>query len=147
MYSALMTEGGQALFRVVRFFSRRWTSSASQELTGHMRHVQHILTVEAVHAAAGEATVNAVAHQLGLDHSGASRMVRDAAEAGYLERVESEEDRRRTALRLTTAGKDLLSGAHQWQQRTFEDLTANWEDHDREQFAGHLRRMADELGA
>lgn len=142
-----MTDGGPALFRLVRFWSRRWTTRTSEELTGEMRHVQHILVVEAVDAMRGEATVNAVAHQLGLDHSGASRMVRDAAAAGYLTREESEEDRRRTVVRLTAEGSDLLTGARQWQQRAFDELTATWDPKDKAQFAGYLRRMAGELGA
>lgn len=142
-----MSDGGPALFRLVRFWSRRWTTRVSAELTGEMRHVQHILVVEAVDAMPAEATVNAVAHQLGLDHSGASRMVKDAAAAGYLTREESEEDKRRTVVRLTAEGSELLAGARQWQQRAFDELTATWSPKDKAQFAGYLRRMAGELGA
>lgn len=142
-----MSDGGPSLFRLVRFWSRRWTTRASEELTGEMRHVQHILVVEAVDALRGEATVNAVARQLGLDHSGASRMVKDAAAAGYLSREESDEDRRRTVVRLTTDGSELLAGAREWQERAFDELTATWDPQDKAQFAGYLRRMAGELGA
>jgi DNA-binding MarR family transcriptional regulator len=144
MYSPGMTErnGGPALFRLVRFWSRRWTSQAAASTTGD---VGHILVVEAVHGA-GEATVNAVAHQLGLDHSGASRMVRAAAEAGYLVRAESEQDRRRVLLRLTDKGQDLLAGARDWQNRMFDELTETWPEHDRAQFAGYLRKLAGQLG-
>jgi hypothetical protein len=42
-------DGGPALFHLVRFWSRRWAGRASEELTGELRHVQHILVVEAVH--------------------------------------------------------------------------------------------------
>jgi DNA-binding MarR family transcriptional regulator len=134
------SDGGPALFRLVRFFARRWISQASLASAGN---VQHILVLEAVHATAtGEATINAVAHQLGLDHSGASRMVKDATESGYLSRVESEQDRRRTVLRLTTQGHDLLDAAHQWQRRTFDELTETWSTHDRTQFAIYLTRLA-----
>jgi hypothetical protein len=38
-------DGGPALFRMVRFRSRRRTMRASDELTGQMRHVQHSLVV------------------------------------------------------------------------------------------------------
>lgn len=134
--------GGPALFRLVRFWSRRWTNEASAAVSDH---VQHILAVEAVHGA-GEATVNGVARQLGLDHSGASRIVRDAAAAGYLTRTESEQDRRRTSLRLTGKGQELLDGARAWQSQVFDDLTATWDEHDKAQFAGYLRRLAGELG-
>ncbi|MFF4619229.1 MarR family winged helix-turn-helix transcriptional regulator [Nonomuraea jabiensis] len=147
-------DGGPALFHLVRFWSRRWAGRASEELTGQLRHVQHIQVVEAVHTnarAGGQApeppTVGTVAHQLGLDHSGASRMVRDAVEAGYLARDTSERDRRRACLRLTESGHALLAGARQWQRRAFEELTASWDERDRRQFATYLRRLADDLGA
>jgi DNA-binding MarR family transcriptional regulator len=141
----VQTDGGPALFRLVRFFSRRWLNQAS---IASAANVQHILVLEAVHAAApGEATINAVAHQLGLDHSGASRMVKDTTESGYLSRVESEQDRRRTVLRLTTQGHDLLDAAHQWQRKTFDDLTQTWSPHDRTQFAAYLTRLATETSS
>lgn len=142
-------DGGPALFRLVRFWSRRWTMRASEELTGQMRHVQHILVAEAVDTASrssAEATVSAVAHQLGLDHSGASRMVSDAVAAGYLTRVPAERDRRRACLQLTQNGRDLLTGARGWQRRVFDELTSTWDEQDRRQFAAYLRRLADELG-
>jgi DNA-binding MarR family transcriptional regulator len=142
-------DGGPALFRLVRFWSRRWTMRASAELTGQPRHVQHILVAEAVGSAGGgrgEATVNAVAHQLGLDHSGASRMVSDAVAAGYLTRAPSAHDRRRACLRLTKNGRDLLTGSRRWQRRVFDELTATWDERDRRQFAVYLQRLVDELG-
>ncbi|WP_031170566.1 MarR family winged helix-turn-helix transcriptional regulator [Streptosporangium roseum] len=152
-------DGGPTLFRLVRFWSRRWAGQASEELTGELRHVQHIMVIEAVAtnthpagaapvAGAHEAvTVGTVAHRLGLDHSGASRMVRDAVEAGYLVRATSERDRRRAALRLTESGQELLAGARQWQRQAFEELTASWAERDRRQFASYLQRLADDVGA
>jgi DNA-binding MarR family transcriptional regulator len=142
-------DGGPALFRLVRYWSRRWSAQASHDLTGEMRHVQHILAVEAVRTAEGggeEATVATVAHQLGLDHSGASRIVRDAVAAGYLVRAVSPQDRRRASLRLTAEGRRLLTGARDWQRAAYDDLTAQWSAEDRERFAGYLQRLATELG-
>ncbi|WP_345558478.1 MarR family winged helix-turn-helix transcriptional regulator [Nonomuraea rosea] len=143
-------DGGPALFRLVRFWSRRWAGRASEELTGESRHVQHILVVEAACTSADEGeppTVGTVAHQLGLDHSGASRMVKDAVEAGYLARDTSARDRRRASLRLTESGHALLAGSRQWQREAFEELTAGWEEADRRQFGAYLRRLADDVGA
>jgi DNA-binding MarR family transcriptional regulator len=142
-------DGGPALFRLVRFWSRRWINRASEEQTGETRHVQHILAVEAVHTgndATEEATVGTVAHQLGLDHSGASRIVKDATKAGYLTRSSSEQDRRRASLQLTSHGANLLAGSRQWQRHAFDELTVGWDDYDRRQFAAYLTRLADELG-
>jgi len=147
--TASAADGGPALFRLVRFWSRRWTMRASEELTGQMRHIQHILVAEAADTTSrrpAEATIGTVAHQLGLDHSGASRMVRDAVAAGYLTRVASERDRRRVCLQLTPSGHDLLTGSRQWQRRAFGELTITWDQQDRRQFAAYLQRLADELG-
>ncbi len=138
----VLPEGGPALFRLVRFFARRWITQASMASEAN---VQHILVLEAVNASRdGEPTINAVAHQLGLDHSGASRMVKQTVAAGYLIRAESEQDRRRTVIRITTAGHDLLDAAHQWQRQKFDELTQTWPDHDRRQFAAYLHRLAGE---
>ena len=139
------TEAGPALFRMVRYWSRRWVNRTSEELTGEMRHVHHILVVEAVdsgRAHLAEVTVATVANHLGLDHSGASRMVRDAVSAGYLERGTSSQDRRQVALHLTDSGRELLAGSHEWQRLTFDRLTADWSPADRQRFAGYLVRLA-----
>ncbi|KAA8889817.1 winged helix-turn-helix transcriptional regulator [Nocardia colli] len=141
-------DGGPALFRLVRFWSRRWINRTSADLPDELRHAQHVQVVEAVAATVeqdAEATITSVSHQLGLDHSGASRMVRDATAAGFLSRAESEHDRRRTALALTASGERLLAEARDWQRQVFTELTADWDDADRQRFAGYLRRLSNEL--
>ncbi|MFC8526758.1 MarR family winged helix-turn-helix transcriptional regulator [Nocardia sp. NPDC057227] len=140
-------DGGPALFRLVRFWSRRWLDGTGPQLPEELRHTQHIQVVEAVAAATengAEATVTTVAHLLGLDHAAAGRMVRDAGTDGYVSRTESTVDRRPTALRLTPRGTRLLTGAQQWQRRIFTELTADWSDEDRDRFAGYLHRLGAE---
>ncbi|UGT64595.1 MarR family winged helix-turn-helix transcriptional regulator [Nocardia asteroides] len=140
-------DGGPALFRLVRFWSRRWLDGTGPQLPEELRHTQHIQVVEAVAAGTengAEATVGTIAHLLGLDHSAAGRMVRDAGTDGYVSRTESTVDQRRTALRLTPRGTRLLTGAQQWQRRIFTELTADWSDEDRDRFAGYLHRLGAE---
>lgn len=144
-------DGGPALFRLVRFWSRRWAARAyattPTEPDTDTRRIQYIQVLEAVDAGlrmGGEVTVTTVADQLGLDHSGASRMVRDTATAGFLVRADSVHDRRRVVLQLTDEGRHLLAEAHTWQRRCFDELTASWPDHDRCRFAAYLQRLADE---
>ncbi len=141
-------DGGPALFRLVRFWSRRWVNRALDpgEPDGDMRQVQYIQAVEAVAARSGaeEATVTTVATQLGLDHSGASRIVRETVAAGYLRRADSAHDRRRVVLELTDRGRDLLAASRDWQRRCFDELTASWDADDRRRFARYLQRLADE---
>jgi DNA-binding MarR family transcriptional regulator len=134
-------DGGPALFRLVRFWGRRWAGQASAQETAP---VQRILVVEAAHAN-DDATIASVARQLGLDHSGASRMVRDAEADGYLVRVTSPDDRRRVAVRLTPAGHELLAASQRWQREVFAKLTQAWAERDQRQFAAYLQRLADEL--
>jgi DNA-binding MarR family transcriptional regulator len=111
--------------------------------------VQHVLAVDAV-GACGERpdgpTVGDVARLLGLDHSGASRMVAAAAGRGYVERARTGADARRTVLRLTPAGRELIEASHRWQRDRFAELTASWDDEDRARFAAYLQRLATEVG-
>ncbi|WP_238846929.1 MarR family winged helix-turn-helix transcriptional regulator [Nocardia arthritidis] len=86
-----------------------------------------------------------ISTQLGLDHSGASRMVRDAVAAGYVERAPSESDRRSAVLRLTARGRRLLADAHEWQRTVFDELTADWSETDRRRFAGYLQRLSNQM--
>jgi DNA-binding MarR family transcriptional regulator len=141
---------GPALFRLVRFWSRRWAtrSSTAEGLTGDDQQIQDIMVLEAVEAAAErttEVSVADVAHQLGIDRSGASRLVTGAAGRGYLHRDTSGQDARRAAVAVTPAGADLLASAHAWQQETYHALTRHWDPAEVASLAGHLRRLAAEL--
>lgn len=140
-------EGGPALFRLVRFWSRRWARGVLSDFAEDASLVQHVLTVDAVSCSGSGVTVNEVARQLGLDHSGASRMVAAAAAKGFVERTRAASDARRSVLRLTDEGHALLEASHRWQRQTFLELTAAWGEEEREQFAGYLRRLATEVGA
>jgi DNA-binding MarR family transcriptional regulator len=107
-----------------------------------------VLAVDAVAAcAATGATVGDVARLLGLDRSGASRMVAAAEASGYLERRRAESDARMTRIRLTVAGDALIAAAEQWQRAAFDGLTADWPDEDRVRFAEYLQRLAAQVGA
>ncbi|TCP55188.1 MarR family transcriptional regulator [Tamaricihabitans halophyticus] len=140
--------GGPELFRLVRFWARRWASQVAVDAAG-AAEVAHVHVVEAVHSAAYgrdvEVAVPEVAHQLGVDRSVASRMVSAAAAAGYVHRQASASDARRIGVRLTETGRELLAAAYRWQQETFDNLVAGWEPADASRFAGYLRRLADEL--
>lgn len=141
-------EGGPALFRVVRFWSRRGPLRVAEELTGEQRRLQDIQVLDAVHAAGrsgAEVSVADVAHQLGIDRSGASRFVGDAVEHGYLQRGAGRADARRAVISLTPTGQELLDAAHAWQRQVFAELTASWSPDDARAFAGYLGRLADEL--
>jgi DNA-binding MarR family transcriptional regulator len=140
--------GGPELFRLVRFWSRRWASQAAGHAAEQAR-VQHVQVVEAVNTQARgpdeQVSVVAVAHQLGVDRSVASRMITESASAGYVRRDTSAADARRVGVRLTDSGRDLLAASHRWQQQTFDDLVAGWDPADRRRLAQYLHRLAVEV--
>ena len=77
--------GGPALFRLVRYWSRRWAADAARAGADDP-HVGHVLILEAIDAAqaAGSGAIGEVARQLGLDRSNASRMLAEAVAAGLV---------------------------------------------------------------
>ncbi len=102
-----------------------------------------MLICEAVHTLAlrgMSATVNAVADEIGIDHSGASRLINGAA--GCLTMAPSAADGRRREASLTPAGRSMLEHAHRWQEGVFAALTSSWSEDKRRDFE---RSMTDVL--
>jgi DNA-binding MarR family transcriptional regulator len=100
------------------------------------------LIINVVNEADGEMTVGGVAEQLGIDPSAASRMVADLISHGYLERMASQRDGRRTALCLTQQGvalRDRFRGQH---RQAFEQITRDWPEQERLEFARLLVKYA-----
>ncbi|WP_406400372.1 MarR family winged helix-turn-helix transcriptional regulator [Streptomyces uncialis] len=95
-----------------------------------------MLVTEAVRSldSRGIVTINAVANEIGIDQSGASRMVKDAVAAGYLEIKPSASDTRRREVTVTSEGLDLLHDAHLWQEAVFDQLSGQWTDQQRAEF-------------
>jgi DNA-binding MarR family transcriptional regulator len=115
---------GEAVFQFVRHWARRSDAPAD------------VLVVEAVYALStlGEVTVKDVAAELGLDQSGASRMVTRAVEQGYLTAQPSPADARRRTITVTGAGAELLAAAHRWQEEVFAGMTDSWTGAERAAF-------------
>src|SRR5689334_2163652 len=133
--------GGPALFRLVRYWSRRWAAGPAPE-----GQVGHVLILEAIDAAGRGSTAQIadVAVELGLDRSNASRMLAAAVDAGLVTKTVSLRDARRTELGITPDGQDLLRAARDWQEQTFARMTAGWPAADARRFAAYLVRLAHE---
>jgi DNA-binding MarR family transcriptional regulator len=108
-----------------------------------------VLVIDAVDAAhrRGSTSIADVARQLGIDRSGASRMVRDAAARGHVRKGRAPDDARRTTLELTRAGRALHAAAHAWQEQAFAQLVDTWHPDDAARFATYLRRLEAETSA
>jgi DNA-binding MarR family transcriptional regulator len=102
--------------------------------------------LEAVDAAGhgGVAQIGAVAEELGLDRSNASRMLAAAVAAGLVTKTVAAQDARRTDLALTAEGERLLDAARAWQEQMFAELTAGWPAADARRFASYLVRLANQ---
>lgn len=144
---------GRRLFAFVRHWSRRqvtsYTTAQGETMSSQGRLV---LVAEAVHALSqcdSPTTVNAVASEIGIDQSGASRLIKAAIQAGVLETVPTisdsrgrpTPDARRRETRVTDTGLSMLADAHVWQEQMFSELTAGWTQRRRRDFAGAMEDM------
>ncbi len=84
------------------------------------------LVINIVDEADGQATVGSVAEQLGVDPSAASRMVSELISPGFVERLASQRDGRRTVLRLTPDGVALRDRYRRQHRQAFEHITRDW---------------------
>lgn len=134
-----------ALFRLRRIWAR---PLRTRRLGDPQRpvHMSNVMVVRAVYRLCGEVpevTVGAVAEQLDVDPSTASRLVNDAIGAGFVEREESEVDARRARLLLSPRGLRVLQVVVRSRRTYLDELIADWDEADRELFAGLLTRFAE----
>ncbi len=135
---ALLDAVGTAFSRL-----RRRTAQVNVDPPVSRKDFSRNLVINIVDEADGEMTVGALAEHLAVDPSVASRMVSDCISNGYLVRMASQQDGRRTVLQLTPEGV-ALRDRFRWQQRqAFEHITREWPEHERLQFARLLLKYAD----
>jgi DNA-binding MarR family transcriptional regulator len=136
---ASSVHAGETLFQFVRHWSRRWHDPVD------LQRGRDVLVTEAAHALRGrpEVTVTDIAVELGLDQSGASRMITRAVEQGYLATRPSSTDARRRTIGVTRHGAALLDAAHAWQDSVFATLTDDWTDAERASFHRAMLRLLD----
>ncbi|TWF74567.1 DNA-binding MarR family transcriptional regulator [Pseudonocardia hierapolitana] len=105
-----------------------------------------MLVSEAVYALGQRgvpATVNAIAHEIGIDQSGASRLIKSATAAGYVVMAASAADGRLREASLTLAGRTMLDQAHRWQEEIFDQLTTGWSEKKRRDFQQAMTDLMD----
>lgn len=129
---------GNTLFHLVRSLTKPQFAFGDDATHGRM-----VMAVEAVDAVLqrGAVTINELADELGIDQSGASRLVSQAIAAGYVQRNRGQADGRARECGLTAAGTELLHSARSWQEDVFAQLTADWSDAERVQFQGQMQRL------
>ncbi|MBW3606140.1 MAG: winged helix DNA-binding protein [Actinobacteria bacterium] len=88
-------------------------------------------------------TPGAVAEQLSVNESTASRLVDATVRAGLIDRGRSEHDARRVVLALTEQGRQLCDRALRYRLEYLSDLLDDWSPDDRAAFARLLGRFAE----
>jgi DNA-binding MarR family transcriptional regulator len=137
---------GETLFAFVRYWSRR-APAGDPRLAEQGRLVLAVEAVQALTRRGAAATVNAVAQEIGIDQSGASRLVRSAVAAGYLSMRAAGTDARRRPATLTPSGHAVLEQAHAWQERVFDRLTEGWSERRRRDFQQAMSDLIDRSAA
>jgi DNA-binding MarR family transcriptional regulator len=128
------------LFEFVRHWSRRSYDDPRIAEQGRF-----VLVTEAANSVSQRqpATINAIAHEIAIDQSGASRLVKEAVAAGYLQTQPAETDTRQRHVTVTKSGLSLLNHAHQWQEDIFTRLTTTWTSQQRVNFHQAMQNLLD----
>ncbi|WP_435838294.1 MarR family winged helix-turn-helix transcriptional regulator [Streptomyces albidoflavus] len=92
-----------------------------------------------------DVTVGFVADRLAVDPSRASRIVADAVKSGFVRRVASQEDGRRSCLELTGSGEQAVAAAHRTRQGFYASLLGDWEPGEQREFARLLTKFVRSL--
>lgn len=133
-----------ALLRMRRMWLKPASKAQLRRDLGEGIEMSSVLVADAVSKAAGqgEVTVAVVASELQVERSTASRLVDSAARAGFVARMPSERDARRTVVTLTDAGYHLIERAVAFRRSHLERYLEGWPLHDRSEFARLLDRFA-----
>lgn len=133
---------GRVLFEFVRHWWRRSNAPADRVAE---QNGKYAIIIEAVDFLETReiATINSIAAQIGIDQSGASRIVKDAIAAGYLEMRPRLPDARKKEVIVSARGRRLLAQARAWQEDVFLKLTHDWSDEERSAFHKAMHRLLD----
>ena len=91
-------------------------------------------------------SVSAVAEDLGVHASNATRTCDRLVRAGLLDRRPADEDRRRVVLTLTPRGEQLLARVMEHRRRRVEDIMADMRPGDRAALASSMAAFAEAAG-
>ncbi|MCY1664311.1 MarR family winged helix-turn-helix transcriptional regulator [Rhizobium sp. SL86] len=102
-----------------------------------------LYVVRRIEIEGGEATVGAIAEAMRLDPSRGSRIVADLVSLNLLRRQACQNDGRRSILKLTDKGEELLEEIRAVKHSIVEQATSDWSDEERLFFAQSFSRFMD----
>jgi DNA-binding MarR family transcriptional regulator len=105
--------------------------------------LSHIDVLDIIRRADGDVTVGAIAEGMRIDPSRGSRVVADMVEGGLLKREVSQEDARRSILKITPLGHNLMREIHVVKVGVIRDVMEGWPEDDIAAFAVLFERFID----
>jgi DNA-binding MarR family transcriptional regulator len=140
---------GQAMTRMRLLIGRRFIGRIALKRIGTGLELSDIDAIGVIKRIGHEqeVTVGTIAEQLRIDPSRGSRIVADLVKQGLLERAASQEDGRRSLVRVTKAGKKVLDDIEAIKRETISDATAGWSAEDVEVFGRLYMRFTEGLEA
>lgn len=144
--AADFTELDRGLMRLRRMWLQQGRRRRLIDKIGSPIAMSVLRTIFAIDALNSSTTsVSDVAAELEVDASTASRLVENAVSNGYAERNPSSVDRRKSVLKLTTKGRNMLVNARAGREHLLSEVTANWTINDVELLATLLNRLHDDF--
>jgi len=116
---------------------------AGTGLDNRVTTMRVLRSVSNLSAAGTSPSIGDVAERLQLDQSSASRAVDITVQQGYLRKVPSDVDGRRTDLVITDEGTRVLSELARVRTAVLEEIFADWEVDDVEKLLQLLSRLGD----
>lgn len=127
----------RTMTRMRLLIGRRFIGRLAIRKAGDGLELSHIDVISIVRrlGAVQEVTVGAIAEQMRIDPSRASRVVADLVRRGVLQREASQEDARRTVVTLTQAGLAVVAQVEAAKMETVTGILAGWPEQDIADFA------------
>ncbi|SCF79692.1 MarR family winged helix-turn-helix transcriptional regulator [Streptomyces sp. Ncost-T10-10d] len=146
---AVLTAVETAMIRIRRRQARRSLARPVMKGMAEPVDLHTLAVVDAVDEGTSESgqdvTVGFVADRLAIDPSRASRIVADAVRSGFVRRVASQEDGRRSCLELTALGEEAVAAAHRTRQNFYSHVLDGWDQDEQQEFARLLTKFVHSL--
>jgi len=140
----------RAIVRIARTMGRRDLGRLVERALGNRidaSFLQLIGAVDELTGPDGAPTIKDIARYLDVHHSRASRLVKDVIRAGFLMRLASQEDARKSPLALSEKGREIADAIYAARAKHLAARLQGFSKSDRRHFARLLERFASQDSA
>jgi len=139
-----------AMVRIARSLGRRDLGRQIERNLGSRLDLSFLQVISAIDELTGPKTapnIKDVARHLDVHHSRASRLVKDTIRAGFILRLASQEDARKSPLALSEKGGEIARAIHAARAKYYTARLRGWSKSDRRNLARLLERFAESVAA